>query len=147
MPVPLPPIGGAGGAGGGGGAPGAPGVPGALNLPKSPVGGSPGPGASPMLSPGDGAGMQAHVESGLRETVKTLVSYLGRIPPGSKLFKTLARAVESLNAAIGAPQDMSGAPKPPAPVGNMPPVGVAGRPPGIPPGGMGGATPNPLAPM
>lgn len=124
-----------------------PGPPGAINLPKSPAGGASGPGASAMVSPGDGAGIKAHVESGIREHIKGLVSLLGRLEPNSKEFKTVARAMNDLTAVFGKPADVAGVPKPAGPVGNAPPPGIGGPPKGIPTGPagagstMGGALP------
>jgi hypothetical protein len=135
----MPPMGGAPG-----GAPG--GVPGALNLPKSPVGGAPGPGASPMLSPGDGAGMEAHVEDGIRAAIPNLLAMAGKLKAGTTKFNAVISAIKTLNGVFGKPSELGAAnvPKPPMPIGNAPPMGVGGAPPGIPPGGMppGAPTPN-----
>jgi hypothetical protein len=90
-----------------------------------------------MVSPGGGAGMQAHIEQGIHNTLKTLVGYLGKIPPGTKLFKTLSRVVTDLNAAVGAPADMGGAEPMAGPIRNAPPPAMGGAPRGIP--GAGGA--------
>jgi hypothetical protein len=142
MPVPMPPIGGAGGGG----------VPGALNLPKSPVGGAPGPGASPMLSPGDGAGMEAHIEDQIRGVMPGLLAAAGKIKPGTTKFNALISAIKTLNGVFGKPSEIgsSNVPKPAPPIGNAPPMGMGGAPPGIPQGGMGGppgAAPPPMGAM
>jgi len=112
-----------------------------INLPKSPVGGSQGPGATPMVSPGDGTGMKAHVEDGVRSLMKQLLVFLNKLEPGTPVYKTLARALNDLNATFGRTTDVSSAPKMPAPVGNSPPMGIGGRPPGLPMRG-GGGTPG-----
>jgi hypothetical protein len=139
MPVPMPPIPGQAG-----------GSPQGLNLPKSPVGGSPGPGASPMVSPGGGDGMRAVADDGFRNVIKQIMTLLKHYEgqPQSQQFKAGARALTTLTAAFGKAQPEEGGPtgmpKPPAPIGNAAPVGPGGPPPGLPMRGAGaGMGPGP----
>lgn len=85
-----------------------------------------------MVSPGGGEGMKAHVEQGIREHIKGILTLLARLEPNSKEFKTLARAMNDLVSIFGKPADVSGAPKPAAPIGNAPAPGIGGPPKGLP---------------
>lgn len=116
---------------------------GGLNLPKSPVGGSSGPGASPMVQPGDGAGMEAHAEEEVRKMMHNLLLIMGKLRPGTVKFNALSSALNKLNGVFGKPSAENApaaGPKPPMPMGNAPPAGIGGRPPGLPMRGpaMGG---------
>lgn len=121
---------------------------GGLNLPKSPVGGSSGPGASPMVQPGDGAGMEAHAEEEVRKMMHNLLLVMGKLKPGTIKFNALAGALNKLNGVFGKPtaeNAPAGGPRPPMPMGNAVPPGIGGQPPGLPmrgggalAGGMGG---------
>lgn len=115
---------------------------GGLNLPKSPVGGSSGPGASPMVQPGDGAGMEAHAEEEVRKMMHNLLLVMGKLKPGTIKFNALAGALNKLNGVFGKPTaENAPAPgqKPPMPMGNAVPAGIGGQPPGLP---MRGGTPG-----
>lgn len=136
----MPPVGGAGAGGP---------APSTLNLPKSPVGGPPGPGASPMVSPGGGDGMRALADDGFRNVIKQMMGLLKHYEgqPQSQQFKAAVRALNALTAAFGKAQPdegppTGGVPKPPMPIGNAAPVGPGGAPPMRPPGAMGMGAPQ-----
>ena len=107
-------------------------------LPKSLAGAPPtGPGASPALSPGDGAGRKAAAISGIKAVLEHLLKMSTAFDPGSKEQQALIRAVSSLNPIFGRAEAvnmvpaalqsmMSGAAKPqtaPPPPAGMPPGG------------------------
>lgn len=99
-------------------------------LPKSPIGGPSGPGGSPMVSPGSGAGMQARAKQIISEIMKQLLELGAAFEAGSTEFNGVARAIGALNSvAKGATPPA--APKQPLPVPGTPP----GAGPGAPPGG------------
>jgi hypothetical protein len=135
------------------GKPGAGPMPGpsTLNMPKSPVGGPSGPGASPMVSPGGGEGMQALGRDQFRKIISDILlsmkHYVGQ--PESPEFKAAARALTALTSVFGKAQPGGdgggGVPKPPMPVGNAAPVGPGGPPPMRPPGAMGMGAPGGMA--
>lgn len=127
-----------------------PGVPpkppgaGGIGLPQSPIGGPAGPGASPMMSPGTGAGMQARAMEGIGKVIETLMAYAGSFPSGTPQFTGIMRAITALNGLHKAGPSTEEA-KPPIPVPPTPPGaglgGVGGPPTGLSVGGPGGAGP------
>jgi hypothetical protein len=137
------------GAGGGQMAP-----PGGGMLPKSPAGGPGGPGASPMVSPGGGAGNQAAALANIKACMRTMQMSMLAYEPGSKEFQGLMRALSALNPLFGeskggdlapaALRQMAATQNPGGPLAGAPPPGIAsaplppsgGMPP--PPGGEGG---------
>jgi len=114
---------------------------GGLGLPKSPIGGPSGPGGSPMVAPGTGAGMQARSRQTISKVIDQLMEAGATFEKGSKEFGTLSRVISMLNglAKPAAPE----ASKQPLPVpattpgpGGAPPAGLP-SPTGGPMGGMG----------
>ncbi len=101
---------------------------------KSPIGGPSGPGGSPMVSPGTGAGMQARAMQDIGTTIEKLMGVGAAFPKGSAEFGTLARVISMLNGLMKKKPDE--APKQPLPV---PPTA-----PGAGLGGMGGGAPPPM---
>ena len=86
----------------GGGAPG--GAPGAgaggaaaTTIPKSPLGGPGGPGASPMLSTGGGAGNRAAAMQSVKGLIPGLLKASMSFDSGSKEQQALLRAISALN--------------------------------------------------
>jgi hypothetical protein len=104
---------------------------------KSPIGGPSGPGSSPMVSPGTGAGMQARAIQDIGTTIEKLMQVGASFPKGSAEFGTLARVISMLNGLMKKKPEET-APKQPLPV---PPT-----PPGAGLGGMGGGPPGGAAP-
>jgi hypothetical protein len=133
-----------------GGAPGA-----GPAMPKSPFGGPTGPGASPALAPGAGAGHQAAAMAQVKAMIPGLMKAANMLPVGDKARQALLRAVMALEAHFGkagdedvtpsAIQQMAAAAKPGSQMGagpSMPPPGMSMGGPspmaGGPPGGPGG---------
>jgi hypothetical protein len=126
---------------------------GGLMMPKSPIGGPGGPGASPMVSPGGGAGNLANAMTGVKTCHTSLTGYLSAFPAGSKEQQALFRALAALNTIVkDAPPETGEAAKRQmlqqgastgGPLAGAPPPGVASAPlpsPGAmapPGGGMG----------
>lgn len=101
-------------------------------LPKSPIGGPSGPGGSPMVSPGTGAGMQAAALQKTGKVMETLMECAKAFPPGSPEFGAYSKVIGELNrlmskkpagAAAGA-ATAGPLPVPPAPMG----AGIGGAP-------------------
>lgn len=112
---------------------------------KSPIMGPSGPGASPMVSPGTGAGVQAQAMRRLQGVIQTLMEIGGSLGATHPAFNAVASSVKSLSGALNKEQEP---PKTPLPVPGTPPgagLGGAPRPPtgNAPPGGGPGA---PVAP-
>lgn len=85
---------------------GPPGAPGAgagppPMMPKSPTGGPGGPGASPMLSPGSGAGNRAGAVQLVKTAMPALIKASMAFEMGSKEQQALFRAISSLNPIFG----------------------------------------------
>lgn len=74
---------------------------GGMSLPKSPMGGPPGPGTSPALSPGAGAGNEAAASADILEAIPMLTKHLNSFPIGDKRRQALMRAVTALEAHFG----------------------------------------------
>lgn len=120
-------------------------------LPKSPMGGPGGPGASPMASPGGGAGNQAAALSNIKACMRTMQMSMLAYEPGSKEFQGLMRALSALNPLFGeskggdltpaALRHMASSQNLGGPLAGAPPPGIQPAP--LPPaggmGGMGGA--------
>lgn len=70
-------------------------------VPKSPVGGPAGPGASPMLSPGAGAGNKAAATQQVKAVIPALLIASMAFESGSKEQQALLRAISSLNPIFG----------------------------------------------
>ena len=84
--------------------PGAGGPPGADApgmVPKSPVGGPGGPGGSPMMSPGGGAGNRAAAVQQVKTVMPALLIASMAFEAGSKEQQAILRAVSSLNPIFG----------------------------------------------
>ena len=121
---------------GGGPMPGGP--PGAGMMPKSPIGGPGGPGGSPMVSPGGGAGNIANAMTGVKTCHTSLTGYLSAFPAGSKEQQALFRALAALNTIVkDAPPETGEAAKRQmlqqgasagGPLAGAPPPGVASAP-------------------
>ena len=118
--------------------------PGAPAMPKSPMGGPGGPGASPMLSPGGGAGNKAAAMQSVKAALSALTIASMAFEPGSNAIEAMVSAESAaLTDCIAAallpappPGDSIGdAPGPPGPpIGDF---GIAGAPGGGPPIGAG----------
>lgn len=76
-------------------------MPGAPALPKSPMGGPSGPGATPALSPGAGAGAETAAIADIKGTIPVLTKSLNSFPIGDKRRQALMRAVTALEAHFG----------------------------------------------
>lgn len=117
---------------------------GGIGLPKSPIGGPSGPGASPMVSPGTGAGMQAKAMSDVKKIMDQLLEVGAAFEKGTPQFNSVARAISALNGVFSKAA-ASEPPKAPLPVPPTPPgggLGGLGTPPtGIAAGGGGGGPP------
>src|SRR5260370_33005640 len=85
---------------GAGGPPRPPGPPGGLNLPKSPAGGPSGPGATPMGSPGGGAGMEARSHDAVRAVMGNILAGVKNFEPGSTEFNPLAGAADEKERVV-----------------------------------------------
>jgi hypothetical protein len=70
-------------------------------MPKQPTGGPGGPGASPMLSPGAGAGNKAAAMQAVKPAIEILLKAAMAFDGGSKEQQALLRAVSSLNPIFG----------------------------------------------
>ena len=121
-------------------------------MPKSPMGGPGGPGGSPMLSPGGGAGNKAAAIQSIKAVMPTLLRGSMAFEAGSKEQQAVLRAVSSLNPIFGKAEGenmvpaglatmamnakqgpLSAAPPPGLTSNNSPPPGMdAGAPPGGP---------------
>lgn len=74
---------------------------GSPSMPKSPVGGPSGPGGSPMLSPGGGAGNKAAATQQVKAVIPALLMASMAFESGSKEQQALLRAIQSLNPIFG----------------------------------------------
>ena len=70
-------------------------------VPKSPIGGPGGPGASPMMSPGGGAGNKAAATQQVKAVIPALLIASMAFEAGSKEQQALLRAISSLNPMFG----------------------------------------------
>src|ERR1700722_16685002 len=86
----------------------------AMGLPKSPVGGPGGPGASPMLSPGAGAGNKAAAMQQVKVAMPTLLHAALAYEVGSKEQQALINAYRALTPIFGKAEAQ-----------NMVPAGIA----------------------
>lgn len=122
-------------------------------MPKSPMGGPGGPGGSPMLSPGGGAGNKAAATQQVKAVIPALLVASMAFEAGSKEQQALLRAISSLNPIFGKAEGsnmvpaglatmaqaakqgpLSAAPPPGLTSNNSPPPGMdAGASPGGPP--------------
>src|SRR5215475_1697110 len=82
-----------------------PGGAGPPRLPGSPIGGAGGPGASPMVSPGQGAGVKAAAVAQIRSCMRNIQVAALSFDPGSKEFNGVMGALRSLNSVFGKPAD------------------------------------------
>ena len=76
-------------------------APGAAAMPKSPMGGPQGPGGSPMMSPGGGAGNKAAAVQSVKAVMTILLKASMAFEAGSKEQQALLRAMSSLNPIFG----------------------------------------------
>jgi hypothetical protein len=124
-------------------------------LMKSPIGGPSGPGASPMVSPGTGAGMQAQGKQRVSKVIDQLLEIGAGFPKDGGEWNAISRAISALNGVFTAAKkewEPKPLPVPPTmPGGGL--GGLGGPPSGIPaPGGgpsLGGMPPGgppPIAP-
>lgn len=118
-------------------------------LPKSPVGGPQGPGGSPMLSPGGGAGNAAAAVQSIKAVLPAILKASMAFPAGSKEQQAILRAVASLNPIFGKAEGENMVPAglqamamqaKSGPMSAAPPPGLTANP--TPPPGMGGAEPG-----
>jgi hypothetical protein len=70
-------------------------------LPKSPAGGPAGPGSSPMMSPGAGAGNKAAAVQTVKAIMPAILKAAMAFEGGSKEQQALLRAMSSLNPIFG----------------------------------------------
>ena len=121
------------------------------------MGGPAGPGASPMTSPGPGAGNEAATDALVSGVMQTLYKALQAYPLGSKKQQAVLNAVRALTANFSKQetagmvpasiQQMAMNARPGAgPLGNAPPAPIApAPPPGAGPGAAPGGPPPPGA--
>ena len=121
------------------------------SVPKSPIGGPGGPGPSPMMSPGGGAGNKAAATQMVKTAIPQLLLASMAFETGSKEQQTLLRAIQALNPLFGKAAGtnmvpagldaiarankqgpLSAAPPPGLKSSNTPPEGM-----GLPPGASG----------
>jgi len=112
-------------------------------IPKSPIGGPGGPGGSPMLSPGGGAGNKAAAIQQVKAVLPAIIMAMMAFEAGSKEQQALMRAASALNPLFGKAEGQNMVP---AGLATMAQAGKAGPlsaapPPGIapdakPPAGM-----------
>ena len=121
------------------------------SVPKSPIGGPGGPGPSPMMSPGGGAGNKAAATQQVKAVIPALLVASMAFEAGSKEQQSLLRAISSLNPIFGKAEGtnmvpaglatmaqankqgpLSAAPPPGLQASNTPPEGM-----GLPPGASG----------
>ena len=118
------------------------------------AGGPTGPGASPALAPGGGAGNEAAADALIQGILPAMHKALSAYPVGSKKYAAVLNALRALTANFGREQtqglvpaaimQMAQAAKGGTPMSAAPPPGIAPAPaPGAPP--PGGAEPNPMA--
>lgn len=117
-------------------------------MPKSPIGGPSGPGASPMVSPGTGAGMQARSLASIKQIMDSLMSLAKDFQPGTPQFNGIVGAIKSLNGATKeAPVETPKMPLPVPPTAPGGGLGGVGAPPtGLPVGGAPGGPPGGMMP-
>lgn len=72
-----------------------------MAMPKSPAGGPSGPGASPMMSPGSGAGTEATAMADISAIIPVLMKSMNSFPVGDKRQVAVLRAVQSLVPHFG----------------------------------------------
>jgi hypothetical protein len=110
-----------------------------IGLPKSPIGGPSGPGSSPMVSPGTGAGMQAQAKQKVAKVIDQLLEIGATFSKDSGEWNSVSRAISALNGVFTAAKkepEPKPLPVPPTPPGaglggiGAPPTGM---PPGMPP--------------
>jgi|SRR5215475_12657430 len=111
-------------------------------VPKSPIGGPGGPGGSPMLSPGGGAGLKADATAKIKAASEALLVASLSFEHGSKEQNALLEAVRSLKI-FG---KQTGANMVPAGIAAMAQASKQGPPSAAPPPGMMSSTPPPPIP-
>jgi hypothetical protein len=128
---------------------------GGIGLPQSPIGGPSGPGASPMVSPGTGAGMQAQGKQRVAKIIDQLLEVGAGFPKDGGEWNAISRAISALNGVFTAAKkepEPKPLPVPPTmPGGGLgglggPPSGIPAPGGGPPPGGMPPGGPPPIAP-
>lgn len=124
-------------------------------VPKSPIGGPGGPGGSPMMSPGAGAGNRAAATQQIKAVMPALLMSAMAFDSGSKEQQAILRAISSLNPIFGKAEGQNMVPAGlasmaqaaksaggPSGIGAAPPPGIApapdAPPPAPPPPGGGG---------
>jgi len=112
-------------------------------LPGSPIGGAGGPGPTPMVSPGQGAGVKAAAVAQIRACMRNIQVAALSFDPGSKEFNGVMGALRSLNSVFGKPADQDLDPAARARMAQPPPSPLAGSAPAGMAGGAGGAPPAP----
>jgi hypothetical protein len=126
-----------------------------IGLPQSPIGGPSGPGASPMVSPGTGAGMQAQGKQRVAKIIDQLLEVGAGFPKDGGEWNAISRAISALNGVFTAAKkepEPKPLPVPPTmPGGGLgglggPPSGIPAPGGGPPPGGMPPGGPPPIAP-
>jgi len=122
--------------------PGGAGPPGMM---RSPIGGPSGPGASPMVSPGTGAGMQAQGKQRISKVIDQLLEIGAGFPKDGGEWNAISRAISALNGVYtAAKKEPEPKPLPVPPTTPGAGLGGLGGPPS--PGGMPAGGPPPIAP-
>ena len=99
-------------------------------MPKTPIAGPSGPGGSPMVSPGTGAGMQARATDQIKKLMGELLKAAQPFQPGSVEFNAVIGAIKNLNGVFNKKSAEAGVTKPPIPIPPTPPgAGLGGLPP------------------
>ena len=74
-------------------------------MPGNPIAGGPsGPGATPAMSPGAGAGNEAAADALIKAIMPTLHKALSAYAVGGKKYQSVLRALQALNANFGREQ-------------------------------------------
>jgi len=104
-------------------------------VPKSPIGGPGGPGGSPMMSPGAGAGNRAAATQQIKAVMPALLMSAMAFESGSKEQQAILRAISSLNPIFGKAEgqnmvpaglaSMAAAARGGGPLSAAPPPGIA----------------------
>ena len=119
-------------------------------LPGSPIGGPGGPGPTPMMSPGQGAGVKAAAIAQIKAAMRNIQLAALSFDPGTREYNGSMAALTKLNPIFGKASDTDLDPAararmaqpPPSPLAGMAPAGMAGGGGGPPPAGPSGAPPT-----
>lgn len=76
-------------------------------LPKSTIGAPGGPGATPAVAPGAGAGNEAAASAMVNAAMPALHKALAAFPLGSEKYKAVHSAIKALFPVFGSPEEKS----------------------------------------